>query len=158
MPAWPADDKAPYQPSSTPASPDLGIVADTFWRQPGVVRSKHVNAFAAVGPHADDVNVDVFPLPPHIPESPIGRVHDLDGQVLLLGVGHDANTTLHLAEVIANVPYRIPRTCMCTRTAILSKSTTPRTTTAASDSAWPMNRSRPRPTSQKAQLVTLTLD
>ncbi len=111
MPAWPADDKAPYDPISTPASPDLGIVADTFWRQPGVVRSKHVNAFAALGPHAHDVNVDVFPLPPHIPESPIGRVHDLDGQVLLLGVGHDANTTLHLAEIIANVPYRIPRTC-----------------------------------------------
>jgi aminoglycoside N3'-acetyltransferase len=30
----------------------------------------------------------------------------LDGQVLLLGVGHDANTTLHLAELIASVPYR----------------------------------------------------
>jgi aminoglycoside N3'-acetyltransferase len=44
-----------------------------------------------------------------VPESPIGRVYDLDGQVLLLGVGHDANTTLHLAELIVDVPYRIPR-------------------------------------------------
>jgi aminoglycoside N3'-acetyltransferase len=25
----------------------------------------------------------------------------LDGQVLLLGVGHDANTTIHLAEYLA---------------------------------------------------------
>jgi aminoglycoside 3-N-acetyltransferase-4 len=38
-------------------------------------------------------------------------VHDLDGQVLLLGVGHDADTTLHLAELLAGVPYRLPRYC-----------------------------------------------
>jgi aminoglycoside 3-N-acetyltransferase len=31
--------------------------------------------------------------------------------VLLLGVGHDANTCLHLAELLANVPYRVPRHC-----------------------------------------------
>jgi aminoglycoside N3'-acetyltransferase len=30
--------------------------------------------------------------------------------VLLLGVGHDANTTLHLAELMADVPYRVPHT------------------------------------------------
>jgi aminoglycoside N3'-acetyltransferase len=40
--------------------------------------------------------------------SPVGRVHELDGQILLLGVGHDANTTLHLAELLADVPYRVP--------------------------------------------------
>jgi aminoglycoside N3'-acetyltransferase len=33
----------------------------------------------------------------------------VDGQVLLLGVGHDANTTLHVAEFLADVPYRIPK-------------------------------------------------
>jgi aminoglycoside 3-N-acetyltransferase len=109
MPAWADDDRAPFDPATTPAAADLGIVADTFWRQPGVVRSAHVNAFAAVGPHAADINRDAFPLPPHVPESPIGRVHELDGQVLLLGVGHAANTTLHLAELVADVPYRIPR-------------------------------------------------
>ena len=36
-------------------------------------------------------------------------MHDLDGQVLLLGVGHDADTTLHLAEILAGVPYRLPK-------------------------------------------------
>jgi aminoglycoside N3'-acetyltransferase len=35
----------------------------------------------------------------------------LDGQVLLLGVGHDADTTLHLAELLAGVPYRVARHC-----------------------------------------------
>jgi aminoglycoside 3-N-acetyltransferase len=36
----------------------------------------------------------------------VGRVYEFDGQVLLLGVGHDANTTVHLAECLAEVRYR----------------------------------------------------
>ncbi|HEU4746275.1 MAG TPA: AAC(3) family N-acetyltransferase, partial [Anaerolineales bacterium] len=43
---------------------------------------------------------------PHGLDSPVGRVYELDGQVLLLGVGHDSNTTIHLAENLAGVRYR----------------------------------------------------
>jgi aminoglycoside N3'-acetyltransferase len=107
MPSWGDDDDRPFDPASTPAAPDLGVVADTFWRMPGVARSRHVFAFAAAGPAAAAVTADPLPLPPHRPESPVGRVHELDGQVLLLGVGHDADTTLHLAELTAGVPYRL---------------------------------------------------
>jgi aminoglycoside N3'-acetyltransferase len=39
----------------------------------------------------------------------------LNGQVLLLGVGHDADTTIHVAEILAGVPYRIPRHCTVLR-------------------------------------------
>ena len=91
--------------------PDLGIVADIFWRLPGVLRSNHCHAFAAIGTYASVITRDPLPLPPHIPTSPAGRVHDLDGQVLLLGVGHDADTMLHLAEVMAGVPYSVPKHC-----------------------------------------------
>lgn len=35
----------------------------------------------------------------------------MDGQVLLLGVNHDANTTVHLAEILAGVPYRVAKYC-----------------------------------------------
>ncbi len=108
MPSWTGDDNTPFDPLTTPANPDLGVTADTFWRMPGVRRSAHPFAFAAAGPHAERITADPLPIPPHRPESPIGRIHDLDGQVLLLGVGHDANTTLHLAEVMADVPYRMP--------------------------------------------------
>ena len=52
MPSWTGDDETPFDPASTPASSDLGIVADTFWRLPGVVRSDHPFACAAAGPHA----------------------------------------------------------------------------------------------------------
>lgn len=111
MPSWPGDDDQPFDPTITPASPSLGVVAETFRRLPEVRRSEHFHAFAAVGPRAREITSDPLPLPPHIPESPVGRVHDLDGQVLLLGVGHEADTTLHLAELVAGVPYRVPKHC-----------------------------------------------
>lgn len=111
MPSWTGSDDEPFDPRTTPASPDLGVVADTFWRLPGVLRSDHLFAFAAAGPEAARITAGPLPLPPHTPESPVGRVHDLDGQVLLLGVGHDADTTLHLAELLAGVPYRVPKHC-----------------------------------------------
>jgi len=111
MPSWSGDDDDPFDPLTTPTPPSLGVVAETFWRLPGVLRSHHSHAFAAAGPKAARVTSDPLPLPPHIPESPVGRVHDLDGQVLLLGVGHDADTTLHLAELLAGVPYRVPSYC-----------------------------------------------
>lgn len=111
MPAWTGDDEEPFDPRSSAAAADLGVVADTFWRQPGVLRSEHPFAFAAAGPLASRIVSGPLPLPPHRPESPVGRVHDANGQVLLLGVGHDADTTLHLAEVLAGVPYALWKHC-----------------------------------------------
>lgn len=111
MPSWSGNDDEPFDPRTTPASSDLGIVAALFWRQPGVERSEHFHAFAAIGPEAKRVTSGPLPFPPHGPDSPVGRVLELDGQVLLLGVGHDADTTLHLAELRAGVPYRVPRYC-----------------------------------------------
>ena len=39
------DGESPYDPKTTP-SVDMGVTADLFWRQPGVVRSGHL--FASV--------------------------------------------------------------------------------------------------------------
>ena len=109
MPSWTGDDDRPFDPAVTPAAPDLGILADTFWRQPGVRRGAHPFAFAAKGPHAAHILSDPLALPPHQRASAVGKVLDRDGRILLLGVGHDANTTLHLAELLAGVPYRRAR-------------------------------------------------
>jgi len=106
MPSWGDDDEHPFDPERTPVAADLGVVAEQFRRLPGVRRSAHAAAFAALGPAAAEITADPLPLPPHRAESPVGRVHDVDGRVLLLGVGHDADTTLHLAELLAGVPYR----------------------------------------------------
>ena len=109
MPSWTGSDEEPFDPATTPVSPDLGVVADTFWRLPGVLRSKHCFALAAIGSEAERIVSGPLPLPPHIPDSPVGRVRDLDGKVLLIGVDHDADTMIHVAELLTNVPYRVPK-------------------------------------------------
>lgn len=115
MPSSTGDDDAPFDPATTPVSPDLGVVADTFWRLPEIVRSNHPFAFAAAGPQAKRITSDPLPNPPHSAASPVGQVHQLDGQVLLLGVGHDSDTMLHLAELLAGVAYRVPKHCTVLR-------------------------------------------
>jgi aminoglycoside N3'-acetyltransferase len=111
MPSWGDDDNSPFDPATTSVSADLGVTAATFAHMAGVRRSAHPFAFAAVGRHADEIVADPLPTPPHRLESPVGRVWELDGKVLLLGVGHDADTTIHLAEVLARVPYGVPKHC-----------------------------------------------
>jgi aminoglycoside 3-N-acetyltransferase len=91
----------------------MGIVAELFWRQEGVTRSPHPGAsFAAIGPLAATICAAHPLAPPHGLESPIGRVYEAGGQVLLLGVGHSENTTLHLAESMAGVPYAVEHPCI----------------------------------------------
>lgn len=109
MPSWSDDDDHPFDPHESRVAADLGATADIFRRLPDVRRSDHPFAFAARGPKAAEILADGLPLPPHRPESPVGRVFGLDGRVLLIGVDHDANTTLHLAEVLARAPYGISK-------------------------------------------------
>jgi aminoglycoside 3-N-acetyltransferase len=106
------DGETVFDPAATP-SYAMGITAELFWRQPGVLRSAHPGAsFAAQGPRAAQICAPQPLAPPHGPDSPVGRVHELDGQVLLLGVGHGESTTLHLAEVLAQVPYSVAHPCV----------------------------------------------
>ena len=101
------DGASPFDPAATPTW-QMGITAELFWRRPGVRRSGHPGgSFAAAGPRAEAICAPQPLTPPHGPDSPVGRVHDLDGQVLLLGVGHSESTTLHLAEALARVPYAV---------------------------------------------------
>jgi aminoglycoside 3-N-acetyltransferase len=106
------DGEAPFDPRSTP-SHGMGVTAELFWREPGVLRSTHPGAsFAAAGPEAARICAPQPLSPPHGPESPVGRVHALGGQVLLLGVSQSESTTLHLAEAIAGVPYSVSHPCV----------------------------------------------
>lgn len=109
MPSMSDDDEHPFDAAATPCLENMGIVAETFWRMPGVLRSDNPHAFAAIGPRAAEI-VAAHPLDvPHGLDSPVGRVFEMDGQALLLGVGHDANTTVHLAENMAGARYLRPK-------------------------------------------------
>jgi aminoglycoside 3-N-acetyltransferase len=101
-----------FEPTETPTW-GMGITAESFWRMRGVIRSTHPGgSFAAAGPDAIRICAPQPLSPPHGADSPPGRAHTLGGQVLLLGVGHSENTTLHVAESIAKVPYSIAHPCV----------------------------------------------
>jgi aminoglycoside 3-N-acetyltransferase len=77
----------------------MGVIAETVRTWPGAERSDHPHvSFAAVGAQALSV-AEGHQLDDALGEhSPLGAVYRLDGKVLLLGCGHDSNTSLHLAE------------------------------------------------------------
>ena len=95
-----------YQPDLTPTR-SMGIIAETFRKQKGVLRSAHPHhSFCAYGHQASHIT-DNHSLEFGLGEgSPLARIYDLGGFVLLLGVGHNSNTSMHLAEYRATFPTK----------------------------------------------------
>jgi aminoglycoside 3-N-acetyltransferase len=97
-----------YDPAITP-SRGLGVVVEVARTWPGGRRSDHPHdSFAAIGPHAGAVTAGHALDSGFGERSPLARVEELDGDVLLLGAGHDSNTSLHLAEHRVPNPPREP--------------------------------------------------
>ena len=96
---WPAYDKR-ITPTNT-----MGAVAEMFRSWPGSIRSDHpARSVCAWGKHADFLTKSHDLSNIFGDGSPIARLYDLDGKVLLLGVGYDKNTSLHLADARAEYP------------------------------------------------------
>jgi aminoglycoside 3-N-acetyltransferase len=87
-----------YDPDLTPLR-GMGVIPDTFRKQQGVTRSSHpAKSFAAWGKHRDII-IGGHELEFAFGEqSPLARIYELNGSVLLLGVDSLNNTSLHLAE------------------------------------------------------------
>lgn len=95
-----------YMPDLT-ITRQMGKVPETFRKQNGVVRSSHPHAsFAAWGKHAAWVT-SYQPLESKFgEETPLARIYALGGYVLLIGVGHGNNSSLHLSEERAHYPSK----------------------------------------------------
>ena len=96
-----------YDPATTPTR-GMGTVAEQFRTWPGVRRSLHpAFSLTAVGPEAERIVRHHALDDPFGEASPLGRLYELGASTLLLGVGFERCTALHLAER-RTWPYRAP--------------------------------------------------
>ncbi|HEY3556498.1 MAG TPA: AAC(3) family N-acetyltransferase [Kribbella sp.] len=94
---WPDFDEKVSQATSfradLPIDRWLGKIPETFRQTCSPFRTGHpLFSYQAAGPDAERI------LAAQRPDWPLGPLEALDGDVLLLGVDHTSNTTIHLAE------------------------------------------------------------
>lgn len=95
-----------FDPAATPTR-QMGAIPELFRTLPGTRRSNHPHfSFVARGPDAVAIT-DGHGLGDSLGEtSPLARLYERHAQILLLGVGHANNSSIHLAEHRTRVPTR----------------------------------------------------
>ncbi|GAB2935846.1 aminoglycoside 3-N-acetyltransferase [Streptomyces mayteni] len=94
-----------YDPESSESDHANGRLPEALRRWPGAVRGRHPDvSFAALGALAAELVADHPWDDPHGPGSPLARLVEHGGRVLLLGAPLGTMTLLHHAEALAEAP------------------------------------------------------
>ena len=102
---WPAEWQEAVRAEHPAYDPALSEADHANGRLPGAVRSRHPDvSFAAVGAEAESLTAGHPWDHPHGPGSPLARLVEAGGKVLLLGAPLDTLTILHHAEAVADAP------------------------------------------------------
>jgi aminoglycoside N3'-acetyltransferase len=126
-------DAVPFDALTTPAEEELGVLAEVFRCRLGTVVSDHPEGrFAANGPLAQRLLEDVPWDDYYGVDSPLDRFVHAGGKVLRLGASTDTVTLLHLAENLAELPWK--RRVLRHRRVMTPDGPTVRTVTTLDDS------------------------
>ncbi|WP_240809995.1 aminoglycoside N(3)-acetyltransferase [Actinomadura sp. WMMA1423] len=84
--------------ASTPST-GMGVLAEHIRTSPGACRSGHPQtSFAALGAEAAHMTAAHAPDCHYGERSPLAKLYEAEADILLIGVGYDRCTALHLAE------------------------------------------------------------
>jgi aminoglycoside N3'-acetyltransferase len=98
-------DAEPFDRLTTPADPDVGVLAEVFRTRPATTVSDHPEGrMGASGPLADRLVEDVPWDDYYGADSPLERFVHAGGRILRLGADLDTVTALHYAENLAPIP------------------------------------------------------
>jgi aminoglycoside 3-N-acetyltransferase len=85
---------------------EMGLITETVRQREDSIRSLHPrHSVSVIGQGAKELvqgHLDAGSLGV---ESPVDKLCKIGGYILLLGVGHNVNSVIHLAEAYADVPY-----------------------------------------------------
>ena len=95
----------PYDPEESPST--VGAVTDAARTHEDAVRSIHpTKSIVVIGPDAAELVADHAPANSLGIDSPLHRIIQRGGRILLVGVDHTTNSALHVAERLAGMAYR----------------------------------------------------
>ncbi len=101
LPGWKGE---PFDVNTSRAR--TGAIPEYIRHRPNALRSFHpTHSVSVLGPDAEAITIGHMRTSPLGAASPFGRMLDRDAKILMLGTHQDTNSSLHLCEVLADLPY-----------------------------------------------------